>query len=225
MIEYFGTNPIVAVYCGHTPCGANQYFEQPHEHSSLCKLISTTSKRIAGLDPGSRESATSTGEDDELVDVDHLFSAAECNLSSASSAKCNLSSGSSGDCNPSAREERKVQAVLKQITTQDEGASIVKRKRVESEGNPERRVKQKEVHMLPMTPVAFGSAESLVDMEAPGGGNMNGIVMQWNVWKKVKVSRTDTKIDLSCYIFILNSLSLMKPTKYIIFHTMSLLSH
>ena len=70
--------------------------------------------------------------------------------------------------------------------------------------------------MLPMTQVAFGSAESLVDMEAPGGGNMNGIVMQWNVWKKVKVSRTDTKIDLSYYIFILNSLSLRKATKYII---------
>ena len=73
---------------------------------------------------------------------------------------------------------------MKQIYPQDEGANIVKRKRVEDEGNPD------------------------------------GGVSQWNVLKKVKVSRTDTKIDLPCYIFILNSLSLRKSTKYIIFHTM-----
>jgi hypothetical protein len=62
MIEYFGTNPILAVYYGHTSFDANQYFEQPHEQGSLCKLISTTSKRIAGLEP-----ATSTEARERIV--------------------------------------------------------------------------------------------------------------------------------------------------------------
>ena len=62
MIEYFGTNPIVAVYDGHTPCDANQYFEQSHEKGSLYKFINNTSKRIAGLDP-----ATSTEARERIV--------------------------------------------------------------------------------------------------------------------------------------------------------------
>lgn len=78
-----------AVYCRHTPYDANQYHEQPHEQgSTCCKLSSSTSKRVAALDPDSRislpieylpESSENSDDDDSL---DEVFVAPESSESS-----------------------------------------------------------------------------------------------------------------------------------------------
>ena len=60
--------------------------------------------------------------------------------------------------------------------------------------------------------VAFLSPSLIVDVENAGTGHFGGGIMEF------KVSKTDTTINrLSCYIFMLKSLSLSKPTKYTMF--------